>query len=121
MESPDFHGGADCAGGNHRGYRALILYTRDCKGLVRRLNRLCSVVVGLDFAGVFAYLLANAVVPITAADAWRGIGNVIAVAFYLLGIVPLLGLTLVDLNVIGRGRTAHTRMAIHAGFVWHCS
>jgi hypothetical protein len=31
--------------------------------------------------------------------------------------VPLLGLTLVDLNVIGRGRDARGKMAIHAGFV----
>jgi hypothetical protein len=41
----------------------------------------------------------------------------IAVGFYLLGIVPLLGLTLVDLNVIGRERDLHGKMAIHAGFV----
>ena len=94
-----------------------ILYTRDYKGPVRALNRFCSIVVGLYFTGVFLYLLTNAVVPITAGGAWRGPGDMIAVGFYLLGIVPLLGLTLVDLNVIGRERTLHGKMAIHAWFV----
>ena len=94
-----------------------ILYTRNYEGPVRALNRACSVAVGLYFAGVVLYLLPTAVVPITQSGAWRGPGDVIAVGFYLLGIVPLLGLTLVDLNVIGRGRDAHGKMAIHAGFV----
>ena len=94
-----------------------ILYTRDYKGPVRMLNRACSIVVGIYFTGVFLYLLKNAVWPITTGGGWRGIADVIAVGFYLLGIVPLLGLTLVDLKVIGGGRTAHGRMALHAGFV----
>jgi hypothetical protein len=94
-----------------------ILYTREYKGRVRMLNRFCSIVVGLYFTGIFFYLLRNAVVPITAQSAWRGPADMIAVGFYLLGIVPLLGLTLVDLNVIGRERTLHGKMAIHAGFV----
>ena len=94
-----------------------ILYTRDYKGRVRALNRFCSIVVGLYFTGVVLYLLKNAIVPITAGGAWRGPADMIAVGFYLLGIVPLLGLTLVDLNVIGRERTLHGKMAIHAGLV----
>lgn len=64
---------------------------------MRQLNRVCSIVVGLYFTGVFLYLLRNAVMPITAESAWRGPADVIAVTFYLLGIVPLLGLTLVNL------------------------
>lgn len=94
-----------------------ILYTRNYDGPVRALNRACSVVVGLYFTGVFVYLMAKAVIPITTAGAWRGPADVIAVGFYLLGIVPLLGLTLVDLNIIGKNRDAHGKMAIHAGFV----
>lgn len=94
-----------------------ILYTRDYDGAVRALNRICSIIVGIYFTGVFIYLIASAVVPITQAGGWRGPGDVIAVGFYLAGIVPLLGLTLVDLNAIGRGRDAHGKMALHAGFV----
>ncbi len=94
-----------------------ILYTRDYDGAVRALNRICSIIVGIYFTGVFIYLIASAVVPITQAGGWRGPGDMIAVGFYLAGIVPLLGLTLVDLNAIGRGRDAHGKMALHAGFV----
>jgi len=94
-----------------------ILYTRNYKGAVRSLNRLCSIVVGLYFAVVFAYLLFTAVIPLTKAGGWRGPGDVVAVGFYLAGIVPLMGLSLTDLHLIGRTQDDHGRMAIHAGFV----
>lgn len=94
-----------------------ILYTRDYKGPVRALNRFCSIVVGLYFTGVFVYLMYAAVLPITSAGAWRGVGDIIAVGFYLAGIVPLLGLTLVDLNIIAHNREPHAKMAVHAGLV----
>ncbi|MCC7346341.1 MAG: permease [Variibacter sp.] len=94
-----------------------ILYTRRYDGPVRALNRACSILVGLYFSVVFAYLLFKAVIPLTVSGGWRGPADVIAVGFYLLGIVPLLGLTLVDLRLIGRDRDEHGRMAIHAGFV----
>ena len=94
-----------------------LLYTRNYKGAVRSLNRFCSIVVGLYFAVVFVYLIFAAVIPITRSGGWRGPADVIAVGFYLAGIVPLMGLTLTDLHVIGRKRDEHGRMAIHAGFV----
>jgi Family of unknown function (DUF6803) len=94
-----------------------LLYTRHYDGAVRSLNRWCSIVVGLYFLGIFLYLLANTVVPISRAGEWRGIADLIAVGFYLLAVVPLFGLTLVDLNILGRNRKPHDKMAIHAGLV----
>ena len=94
-----------------------ILYTRNYHGPVRMLNRVCSIVVGLYFLAIFFYLLNAAVVPLTLNGGWRGIADVIAVGFYLLGVVPLLGLTLLDLGVLGRGLDEHGRMGMHAGFV----
>jgi hypothetical protein len=94
-----------------------LLYTRSYGGPVRALNRLCSVVVGVYFAGVFAYLMLNAVIPLTGGSGWRGPADVIAVGFYLLGIVPLGGLALVDLKLVGGKRDEHARMAMHAGLV----
>ena len=94
-----------------------ILHTRNYDGAVRALNRICSIIVGIYFTGVFVYLVARAVVPITQAGGWRGPGEGIAVGFYLARIVPWLGLTLVELNRIGRSRDAHGKMALHAGFV----
>ncbi|ABD06558.1 permease [Rhodopseudomonas palustris HaA2] len=94
-----------------------LLYTRNYHGPARALNRVCSILVGFYFAGVFVYLLTTAVVPITADNAWRGIADIVAVGFYLLGVVPLVGLALVDLNIIGKNRDAHGKMGIHASFV----
>ena len=94
-----------------------ILYTRAYHGAVRMLNRVCSIVVGFYFLGIFLYLMNAAVVPLTQTGGWRGAADVIAVGFYLLGVVPLLGLTLVDLGVIGRSRDEHGKMGLHAGFV----
>ena len=48
---------------------------------------------------------------------FRSIADVIAVGFYLLGVVPLLGLTLLDVGMLGRSRDEHGRMGMHAGFV----
>jgi hypothetical protein len=94
-----------------------LLYTRNYDGAVRALNRTCSIVVGIYFLCIFFYLLQSAVVPISNARAWRGIADVVAVGFYLLAVIPLFGLTLVDLNVLGRGHKPHDKMAIHAGLV----
>ena len=94
-----------------------LLYAHHYDGAVRSLNRICSIPVGINFLGIFLYLLPSAVIPISTAGAWRGIADVIAVGFYLLAVVPLFGLTLVDLNVIGRNRKPHDKMAIHAGLV----
>jgi len=58
-----------------------------------------------------------AVWPLTVGGGWRGPADVIAVGFYLSGIVPLLVLTLVDLRLIAGKRDEHGRMAIHASFV----
>ena len=94
-----------------------VLFSRDYAGPVRGLNRAASIAGGLYFAGVFTYLMLNAVLPITRAGEWRGAADVLAVGFYLAGIVPLLGLALLDLNLIGRGRDNESRLKIHAAFV----
>ena len=41
----------------------------------------------------------------------------IAVGFYLLGVVPLLGIALLDLRLFSRGASEHRRMGIHAALV----
>jgi hypothetical protein len=94
-----------------------LLYTHNYDGAVRKLNRGCSIIVGIYFLGIFFYLLKAAVIPISNAGAWRGAADIIAAGFYLLAVIPLFGLTLVDANVIGRGRKPHDKMAIHAGLV----
>lgn len=94
-----------------------ILYYNESEGPVRALNRLCSIVAGVYFAGVFVYLLFNAVIPLTQTGQWRGFADVVAVGFYLAGIVPLGGMALLDLGLIGRSRDARGKLALHAVFV----
>jgi hypothetical protein len=94
-----------------------ILFHRARTGAVVTVNRLASIAGGLYFVGVFIYLMANAVVPITSAGQWRGPADVIAVGFYLSGIVPLLSMALIDLRVIGARWSDDQRLGWHAGCV----
>ena len=66
---------------------------------------------------MFLYLFKNAVIPLTLSGQWRGIADVIAVGFYLAGVIPLLGIALLELGVIGRQRTVESKMFLHAVFV----
>jgi len=94
-----------------------LLHTRVYEGPARTLNRAASIFGGFWFTGIFFYLLANAVVPLTTGGGWRGPADVIAVLSYLAGIVPLGGIALIDLGVIGKGRDDHARMGLHAALV----
>jgi hypothetical protein len=94
-----------------------VLYTRRFEGPAVVVNRSASILGGLYFAGVFVYLLMNAVVPLTTGGAWRGPADVVAVGAYLSGIVPLLGLALVDLRVLARSWPNERRLMLHAGLV----
>ena len=94
-----------------------ILFKRDLKSPLAKMNSIASIIVGLYFLGVFVYLIFNAVIPITVSAAWRGPADVIAVSFYLLGIVPLFGMALLEMGVLARRAPAENRLAIHATLV----
>lgn len=94
-----------------------ILYTRRRDNLFGALNRSASIAGGLYFAGVFVYLMAAAVVPLTQSGGWRGPADMIAVGAYLSGIVPLLGLALTDLGIVARAQSEERRLMLHAALV----
>lgn len=94
-----------------------VLFTRTTGGAVLAINRAASIVGGLYFCGVFVYLINTAVIPLTTSGQWRGPADVIAVGAYLSGIVPLLGMALLDLRVVGRGLDAQARLRWHATMV----
>jgi hypothetical protein len=94
-----------------------ILFRRSTGGTLKRLNGAAGVFIGFYFLGVVVYLTATAVVPITQSGAWRGPADVLAVAFYLLGVVPLLGMALLELGVAGRRASSQQRLVIHASLV----
>lgn len=94
-----------------------LLYSRNYQGLVRQINRWAGILVGLYFTGVFVYLMQAAAIPLTVSGGWRGWIDVIAVSFYLLGIVPLGGIALLELGLFAKGRDDHGKMMIHAALV----
>jgi hypothetical protein len=91
-----------------------ILFHRPVQGMLCNINRFASIVGGIYFTGVFVYLMTTAAIPLTLNSGWRGMADMIAVGSYLLGIVPLLGLALLDLGVIGRNRGTESRLKLHA-------
>jgi hypothetical protein len=91
-----------------------LLYTRNYQGPVRAINRAAGLLVGIYFVGVFVYLLQGAVVPLSQTGGWRGWIDMIAVGFYLLGVVPLGSIALLELGVLGRGQDEHRKMLTHA-------
>lgn len=94
-----------------------ILYTRKLHGWVRNLNRAAGVTVGLYFIGIIAYLLTNAVVPITKAGEWRTVIDVIAVSAYLIGGIPMVLIALQDLGFLHKGTSKEKQLAYHAIYV----
>lgn len=95
----------------------VVLFTQGrCRPWVHQLNRWAGLIAGPWFLAITVYLLKNAVVPLTSAGAWHGVGDVVAVGFYLLGVVPLLGITAIELGLLGTS-SARARMKLHAMFV----
>lgn len=91
-----------------------ILLRRPGGGSLVALNRAAGIAAGAYFIGVFAHLMATAVVPLTSAGQWRGPADVIAVGFYLAGVLPLGAIALIDLRWIGARWSTETRLAAHA-------
>lgn len=94
-----------------------ILFSREYHGGLRSINRVASIVGGFYFVGVFVYLVFNAVIPLTTGGGWRGPADVIAVLAYLAGIVPLLGMALLDAGLTGRRLDEEARLKRHAVYV----
>ncbi|KQY25682.1 hypothetical protein ASD16_07655 [Cellulomonas sp. Root485] len=96
----------------------VILFSPQRAGrTVLALNRYTGMFVGFYFFGVFVYLMENAVIPLTTSGGWRGPADVIAVGFYLLGVVPLYGMALLETRVLGAAWGEQHRRKIHATFV----
>ena len=83
---------------------------------VHQLNRWAGLLIGPWFLGITVYLTKNAVVPLSSGGAWHGPADLIAVGAYLAGVIPLVGITLIELGILGRS-TPRARMRLHAIFV----
>ncbi|MEI6352373.1 MAG: DUF6803 family protein [Candidatus Nomurabacteria bacterium] len=91
-----------------------ILFTRQNNILATKINKISSIIVGIYFLGVFIYLMKNAFIPITLTGSWRGPADFIAVSSYLLGIIPLVGMALLEMGIIGKKKNQNEKLKLHA-------
>ena len=75
----------------------------------RTWNKWIGIVLGFYFLGIFLQLMTS-VVP---AIQWRGAADILAVGAYLSGVVPLFGIALLELGIIGTGKTEDERLKLH--------
>lgn len=94
-----------------------ILYTRKLDTWVRSVNRIAGIVVGVYFTGIIIYLLATAVIPLTRANEWRTVIDVIAVGAYLIGGLPMVLIALQDMNLIHKNVSVEKKLGYHAIYV----
>lgn len=95
----------------------IILFTRNMTGTAKKVSKATGIFAGIYFLGIFIYLFINAVVPLTVSGGWRGPADVIAVGFYLLGVVPFMGMFLLETGLIGKRRDETGKLKLHAVFV----
>lgn len=92
----------------------IILFSRDLTGGARAVNKIAGIIAGVYFTGVFIYLFTHAVIPLTTSGGWRGPADVIAVGFYLSGIIPFAGIALLELGIIARQKDEIGKLKLHA-------
>ncbi len=91
-----------------------VLLNRSHQGWVHSLNRVAGITVGLYFIGVIAYLMKTAVLPITLAGEWRTWIDVIAVACYLMGGLPLIYIAFQELGWVNAKASEQDKRTVHA-------
>ena len=90
-----------------------IIYNRIQSGGLRTLNKLVGTFAGFYFTGSFLYLFTNAVIPLTASGGWHTWVDVVAVGFYLSGVLFLLPIALMELGILFRNKTSDEKAKIH--------
>jgi len=90
-----------------------ILFNKIKSGGLRTFNKIVGIFDGLFFTGIFIYLFSTAVIPLTNTGGWHGIIDVLAVGFYLSGVIFLLPISLMELGLIFKNKTAEEKMKIH--------
>lgn len=93
-----------------------LLFTKNFHSWVKRLSQICGIILGVYFLGIFIHLMSAAFIPLTMSGEWRGPFDVIAVSFYLLGVIPLVGIGLLDAGIFCRKNEAKS-LKWHAIFV----
>ena len=95
------------------GLEFFTLFGRQTTGTLRKVSRALGIFAGVWFLGIFLNLSINVVPGIE----WRGWVDVVAVGFYMSGVIPLVSIALLELGVIGKGSNDEQRMRLHFIFL----
>lgn len=93
----------------------ILLKRERCAPWVHALSHWAGLLAGPVMIAILVHLTRYAVLPLTAGGGWRGAADVIAVLSYLLGAVPMIGISLVEAGFLGRD-AEHARR-LHVVFV----
>ena len=86
-----------------------IVYNREYEGSLRSLSKALGIIFGVWFLGIFLRLSLTVVPTIE----WRGWVDVVAVGSYLSGVIPALGLALMELGIVGKTKSPEQKMKLH--------
>lgn len=87
-----------------------IVFKRQTTGWLRTTSKILSIIAGAYFTfAVFFPLLFTAIPGMK----WRTVVDFIAVWSYLLGVVPLAGMALLEMGLIGKGKSDQEKMKLH--------
>ena len=86
-----------------------VFYRGAKAGAWRTANKWLGIVLGFYFLGIFLNMMLFTVPTLV----WRGPADVLAVGAYLSGVVPLFGIALLELGVIGKKLVEEDKMKLH--------
>jgi hypothetical protein len=86
-----------------------VTFGRLYDGTLRRFNKIVGIALGFYFLAIFLYLTTQVLPQIV----WRGFSDIIAVSFYLSGVIFLFGIALLELGVLAGTAEKEAKMKLH--------
>ena len=75
----------------------------------KAVSKFVGIVLGVYFTALVIYFMAKIYPSIK----WRGYADVIAIYSYLIGVIPLLGIALLELNLIYKNASQKAKLKLH--------
>lgn len=90
-----------------------LIFNRKISGLVKLINKFCSIFFGFYFTGISIYLFINAVIPLTLSGGWLGWVDVAAVVINVTGMLFMLPLALLELGLVFKKKPEEQKLKVH--------
>lgn len=86
-----------------------VTFGRLYEGPLRQFNKIVGIALGFYFLGIFTYLITTVVPDIV----WRGPSDILAVGFYLSGVIFLFGIALLEMGILAKNAEKDAKMKTH--------